>query len=191
MQGSGRLFDESSLSCFALRFDQSGISGWGIFADEWIPPHAAIVEYIGEIVQLDTVLCRQKVSDAKGNFTTYVFRLDDGDHSIDATARGALRASSTTAATRTARRGPDGAPHVVIYAKRWIGPCEELSYDSLLPWEPREKAIPCKCGAQQCRGWLKWKGTDDAAAQGRPDLALPGGAEGSTTRRRSRSCGTS
>jgi hypothetical protein len=75
----------------------------------------------------------------------------------------------------------------VIYAERSIGPCEELSYDSLLPWEPREKAIPCKCGAPQCRGWLNWQGPDDAdgrerrnvrAAHGPPDLALRGGAEG-------------
>ena len=70
-----------------LRFAKSPIHDWGLFAMEVIPPGDMVIEYVGEIVRQQVADHREKMYERAGNFSTYLFRVDD-DIVVDATMKG-------------------------------------------------------------------------------------------------------
>lgn len=93
-----------------LRFSKSPIHDWGLYAMELIPAGDMVIEYVGEIVRQQVADHREKLYERAGNFSTYLFRVDD-DVVVDATHKGNIarlmnvRAPLThsTVARRTAR----------------------------------------------------------------------------------------
>jgi hypothetical protein len=161
---ASKLFDEDHVSEFALRFEKSSIAGWGVFANESIPEGQPIIEYIGELVPLRVVEERERLNEESGNYGSYVFRLPGDEGCIDATQQGGLARYINHSCDPNCEarliRGTGRRSRIVLYSKRKIDPCEELSYDYKLPWESQEKALKCLCGAANCRGWLNWKEED-------------------------------
>ncbi|KAH0788715.1 SET domain-containing protein [Histomonas meleagridis] len=157
------LFDCDKLSRKALRFEISDIDCWGVFADEPIQKGEPIIEYIGEVIRQRVVEKREKEYELEGNHGSYIFRIDD-DNNIDATHSGGLARyinHSCDPNCETRIIPFDKTKRVVIFAKRNISPCEELSYDYQLPYEIKEKAIRCTCHSPNCKGWLNWKQDQD------------------------------
>jgi hypothetical protein len=155
---AAQLFSALQLSHKALRFEHSKIHMWGVRTDEPIQAGEPIVEYIGERVRGKIVELREREYEREGNNGSYVFR-SSPDVFIDATHVGGL--------ARYVNHGCEpncetkiipyqGTSRVVIFAKRDIDPCEELCYDYKLPYECKEKAIVCLCGALHCKGWLNY-----------------------------------
>ena len=70
-----------------LRFAKSPIHDWGLYAMELIPAGDMVIEYVGEIVRQQVADHREKMYERAGNFSTYLFRVDD-DIVIDATRKG-------------------------------------------------------------------------------------------------------
>lgn len=70
-----------------LRFSKSPIHDWGLYAMEMIPAGDMVIEYVGEIVRQQVADHREKMYERAGNFSTYLFRVDD-DVVVDATHKG-------------------------------------------------------------------------------------------------------
>lgn len=70
-----------------LRFAKSPIHDWGLYAMELIPAGDMVIEYVGEVVRQQVADHREKMYERAGNFSTYLFRVDD-DIVIDATRKG-------------------------------------------------------------------------------------------------------
>ena len=135
---------------------------WGVFTAAPIQAGEPIVEYVGELVRMRVVDERQKKYEKQGNNGSYIFRLDD-EMCIDATNIGGIaryinHSCSPNCDTRIIQTA--GQSRVVICARRYIQPYEELTYDYRLPYETKDKAIECNCGSEKCRKWLNWNGKD-------------------------------
>jgi SET domain len=72
-----------------LKFAKSTIHDWGLFAMERIEASEIVIEYIGEIIRQKVADHREKVYEASGIGSSYLFRIDD-DNIIDATKTGNL-----------------------------------------------------------------------------------------------------
>lgn len=140
----------------AIRFGKSRIHDWGLFALEPIAPRQMVIEYIGEVVRQQVANERERRYEHSGQFSTYLFRVDD-DLVVDATLKG------NTARLMNHSCRPNCSAHIavlggrkriVVYAKEWIIPGQELTYDYKLAREAGQEPMRCLCGATGCRGFL-------------------------------------
>ncbi len=60
-----------------LKFAKSPIHDWGLYAMEYIPAGDMVIEYVGEVVRQQVADEREKAYERGGNFSTYLFRVDD------------------------------------------------------------------------------------------------------------------
>ena len=70
-----------------LKFAKSPIHDWGLYAMELIPRGDMVIEYVGEVIRQQIADEREKKNELNGNFSTYLFRVDD-DVVVDATRKG-------------------------------------------------------------------------------------------------------
>jgi pentapeptide MXKDX repeat protein len=70
-----------------LRFAPSAIHDWGLFAAEKIDSQEIVIEYVGEIIRQKVADHREKIYEASGIGSSYLFRID-GEKIIDATKKG-------------------------------------------------------------------------------------------------------
>ena len=144
-----------------IRFEKSFIHQWGVYSTCVIQAGDPIVEYTGDLIRISVTEKRQKYyEDKKGNYGSYIFKLDD-DVFIDATSKGGIarflnHSCEPNCKTRILVEADKDPPvrHVVICAKRLIEPFEELTYDYKLPYEEDSKKIVCQCGSSLCREFL-------------------------------------
>lgn len=88
-----------------LKFAKSPIHDWGLYAMELIPAGDMVIEYVGEIVRQQVADQREKTYERQGNFSTYLFRVDD-DVVVDATKKGNIaRLMNVGLVRRAGRRG--------------------------------------------------------------------------------------
>ncbi len=157
------------------RQGRSQMHGWGLFANEFIPPGQRITEYAFWtwrfhvamrrfiFIQKDFYsffrytgeLLRPRVSDlremryrAEGLQSTYFFRLD-GAVVIDATRKGNVaRYVNHSCGPNCEPRlvVADGKHHIVLVSKTAINKGEELCYDYKLPLDGSEQ--PCLCASR-------------------------------------------
>ena len=70
-----------------LKFAKSPIHDWGLYAMEMIHAGDMVIEYVGEVIRQQVADEREKAYERQGNFSTYLFRVDD-DLVVDATHKG-------------------------------------------------------------------------------------------------------
>lgn len=140
----------------ALKFAKSRIHDWGLYAAEPIAPRQMVIEYVGELVRHQVANERETRYERSGQFSTYLFRVDD-DLVVDATCKGNTARlmnhccrPNCTADIVTIK----GQKRIVVYSKQWILPGAELTYDYKLAHSSDEEPIPCLCGAEGCRRFL-------------------------------------
>lgn len=137
-----------------MKFAQSSIHDWGLFALEKIEAGDMVIEYIGEVVRQKVADTREKRYEKMGIGSSYLFRVDK-DEVVDATMSGNLArfinhccGPNCTAKIITV----ENQKKIVIYAARTIEIGEEITYDYKFPLE--DEKIPCLCGSTICRGSL-------------------------------------
>ncbi|CAI5461692.1 unnamed protein product [Closterium sp. Yama58-4] len=138
-----------------LKLVRSRIHGWGLLSLERIEAGDFIIEYTGTIIRRSVSELRERMYEANGIGSSYLFRVDE-DVVVDATRSGGLARfinHSCDPNCYTKVIVADGQKHVVIYSKRVIQVGEELSYDYKFPIEDDAK-IPCLCLSRKCRGYL-------------------------------------
>ena len=149
-----------------LRFAPSAIHDWGLFAAEKIDSQEIVIEYVGEVIRQKVADHREKLYEASGIGSSYLFRID-GEKIIDATKKGniARLINHCCDVSYSSLRftfnhivfvsfqpncsarviNVEGTKRIVIYANREIDDGEEITYDYKFPIE--EDKIPCLCGA--------------------------------------------
>ncbi|PWN23030.1 hypothetical protein BCV69DRAFT_280649 [Microstroma glucosiphilum] len=140
-----------------LKFAKSPIHDWGLYAMEYIPANDMVIEYVGEVVRQQVADHREKVYEKQGNFSTYLFRVDD-DLVVDATHKGNIaRLMNHCCVPNCSAKilTLNGQKRIVLYAKVPILPGQELTYDYKFQSSgDEEDAIACLCGAEGCRRFL-------------------------------------
>ncbi|KAK9863723.1 hypothetical protein WJX84_008689, partial [Apatococcus fuscideae] len=136
-----------------LKFGRSQVHAWGLFAMERIEPGDFVIEYVGQLIRLKLSDAREAEYEASGLGSSYLFRIDH-EWVVDATKKGGFARfinHSCDPNCHTKIISVDGVKHIAIYAKRVIEPNEELFYDYKFEREPDKDAVPCSCGARNCR----------------------------------------
>ncbi|GAC93529.1 histone-lysine N-methyltransferase [Pseudozyma hubeiensis SY62] len=140
-----------------LKFAKSPIHDWGLYAMELIPAGDMVIEYVGEVVRQQVADEREKQYERQGNFSTYLFRVDD-DLVVDATHKGNIARLMNHCCTPNCNAKIltlNGEKRIVLYAKTAIRAGEELTYDyKFQSSADDEDAIPCLCGSPGCRRFL-------------------------------------
>lgn len=138
-----------------LRLGRSGVHGYGLFARDFIPEDARIIEYVGERITKAEALRREDRRLARlaagGDGCVYVFILNQR-HDLDGRVswNPARRINHSCDPNCEAQniRG-----RIWIVALRDIAPDEELNYNYRFDYsEARDH--PCRCGARECAGFI-------------------------------------
>lgn len=135
---------------------RSSVHGQGVFALRIFAPGETILEYTGEVIDLQEAVRRHPHDPQDPNHTFY-FHIDDA-RVIDGLHGG--NASRWINHSCQPNCEPDEVKgRIFIKARRPIFPGEELSFDyGLVSDEPLTDALkaayPCHCGAKKCRGTL-------------------------------------
>lgn len=138
-----------------VRAGRSGVHGRGLFAADFIPKDARVIEYVGERITKAEAERREEKRlrrlAAGGDGCVYVFELNRR-HDIDgAVAWNPARRINHSCAPNCETQNIRG--RIWVVALRDIAPGEELSYDYGFGFsEWREH--PCRCGAENCAGYI-------------------------------------
>ncbi len=166
IKGAGRLKLPAE-----VRLGRSGVHGYGLFARDFIPQGAQIIEYLGERITKAEAQRREDQRLARlaagGDGCVYVFELNkrhdiDGNFSWNAARR--INHSCNPNCESLNIRG-----RIWIVALRDLAPDEELSFDygfSYSEWRGHR----CRCGARQCAGYIiksgqRWRVRQALAAE--------------------------
>ncbi|HEY4246893.1 MAG TPA: SET domain-containing protein-lysine N-methyltransferase [Lacunisphaera sp.] len=134
---------------------RSGVHGYGLFARDFIPKDARIIEYVGERITKAEAERREERRLARlaagEDGCVYVFELNQR-HDIDGSvpwnpARRINHSCGPNCETQNIRG------HIWVIALRDIGPGEELCYDygfDYSEWQDHR----CRCGAKECVGYI-------------------------------------
>lgn len=82
-------FSQLKLRKKPLKFSKSEIHDWGLFACDQIACEEFVIEYVGEVIRQSVADHREKVYNAQGIGSSYMFRIDQ-DTIVDATKCGNL-----------------------------------------------------------------------------------------------------
>ena len=134
---------------YRLEVRPSKIHRWGVYALESIPKGRRIIEYTGERISRKETKRR---SDEQ-NRMIYLFTLDNY-WTIDG-AVGGSGAQFINHCCDPNIRTVVTKGHILYYAKKAIRKGEELTVDYHFPKDV--ETVPCKCGAEECRGTINLK----------------------------------
>src|SRR6185436_5151030 len=130
---------------------ESGVHGRGVYAAQFIPEGARIIEYTGERVSWEAA------PDDHDNPHTFIFGLENGDVINPEVGGNDARWINHSCDPNCEAIEEDD--RIFIYAMRDIYPGEELFYDYALiiddPITPATmKEHACHCGSKDCRGTM-------------------------------------
>lgn len=139
---------------FAMRVGRSPIQGHGVFAMEKIPARRRVIEYTGEKISAKEGLQRLvKIWNAGGSRRIVIFRLNPRwCVDPDVGGSGAELINHSCEPNLVTRKI---AGHIYYHSRRSIRTGEELTVDYRFDAEGIQ--IPCRCGAQSCRGTINLK----------------------------------
>eukprot|EP00908_Phaeocystis_cordata_P006389 Transcript_17001.p6 GENE.Transcript_17001~~Transcript_17001.p6 ORF type:complete len:281 (+),score=105.30 Transcript_17001:3999-4841(+) len=139
--------------------------GWGVFADEPIKEGEFVVEYVGEYISAAEAERRSTLSPVAGEYMMELPGRGNGGGkagvvTIDAFAMRNIAACinfscdpNLTMDPVTAAHGDAAFPRVGFFAKRDIGPGDELGYRRDKNAISNAKRVgDCRCGAPRCSG---------------------------------------
>lgn len=134
--------------CFPLRYGESRIHRWGVFARERIPANRKVIEYTGELIS-------RREAKRRGNDRRliYLFALDSywsKDGAVGGSGAELINHScNPNLRTMILHR------HILYLSRRVIEPGEELTVD--YHFSADEQEFHCACGTSNCRGFINRK----------------------------------
>ncbi|CAD6892510.1 unnamed protein product [Tilletia laevis] len=150
-------FNQLSARKKQLRFAKSPIHDWGLYAMEQIPAGDMVIEYVGEVIRQQVADEREKRYERQGQFSTYLFRVDD-ELVVDATMKGNIARLMNHCCTPNCTAKiltVNGEKRIALFAKSTILPGQELTYDYKFQSTGDDAdQISCLCGSPQCRKFL-------------------------------------
>lgn len=137
-----------SVECFV-----TNNKGLGVKACELIKSGTFIVEYVGEVINANTLKKRMKI-DYKNDIHNYFLKMDR-DHFIDSNRMGNLSRfvnHSCKPNSIMQRWVVDKLPRMALYAAKDIKNGEEITFN--YNFSPFDDAQVCKCGEDECSGYI-------------------------------------
>jgi SET domain-containing protein len=134
---------------FRLEVRQSKIHRWGVYALENIPARRKVIEYTGERISRKETRRR---SEEQGRMI-YLFTLDNYwtlDGAVGGSGAQYINHCCDPNVVTVIRQG-----HILYMSRRSIRKGEELTVDYHFAKDIDK--IPCKCGAETCRGTINLK----------------------------------
>lgn len=131
---------------FKLDVKPSKIHRWGVYAGEDIPARRKVIEYTGERISRKETRRR---SDEQGRLI-YLFTLDNYwtlDGAVGGSGAEYINHCCDPNILTVIRNG-----HILYMSRRPIRKGEELTVD--YHFSKDIERIPCKCGAEKCRGTI-------------------------------------
>jgi SET domain-containing protein len=141
----GSLAERPHYQKYAVRVARSMIDGFGVFADEAVPPRLKVGEIRGESISVAEA--RRRAATQKRIMIVEVSsrRAIDASRSSDP-----MRFTNHSCRPNAQLRIRDG--RIEFYALRAIAPGEEITVD--YGETHHEGRLACRCGAPGCRGAL-------------------------------------
>lgn len=139
-----------------LEWFRCGKKGYGLKLLEDIPEGKFLIEYVGEVLNMQAYEARQKEYALNGHRHFYFMTLN-GSEVIDACAKGNLGRfinHSCDPNCRTEKWIVNGEICIGLFALRNIKKGEELTFDYNYVRVFGAAAKKCYCGASQCRGYI-------------------------------------
>lgn len=136
-------------ACFKLEIRPSKIHRWGIYASEDIPVRRKVIEYRGERISRRETKRR---ADERPHLI-YLFTLDAYwtlDGSVGGSGAEYINHCCDPNIATVIRNG-----HILYMSRKAIRKGEELTVD--YHFSKDVERIPCKCGAETCRGTINLK----------------------------------
>eukprot|EP00002_Diphylleia_rotans_P001345 TRINITY_DN10756_c0_g1_i1.p1 TRINITY_DN10756_c0_g1~~TRINITY_DN10756_c0_g1_i1.p1 ORF type:complete len:1088 (+),score=124.87 TRINITY_DN10756_c0_g1_i1:76-3339(+) len=133
---------------------RSYIHGWGLYANRDISVGEMIIEYTGELIRKRVADIREKQYEAR-NIGCYMFRLD-GRFIVDATMAGNVSRFVNHSCEPNCMSKIvefESKKKIMLMARKPILRGEEITYDYCFEIEA-DNRIPCRCGAESCRGFM-------------------------------------
>ncbi|GMY06658.1 histone-lysine N-methyltransferase ASHH2 isoform X3, partial [Fagus crenata] len=139
-----------------LEWFRCGKKGYGLKLREDISEGQFLIEYVGEVLDMQSYEARQKEYALKGHRHFYFMTLN-GSEVIDACAKGNLGRfinHSCDPNCRTEKWIVNGEICIGLFALRNIKKGEEVTFDYNYVRVFGAAAKKCHCGAPQCRGYI-------------------------------------
>lgn len=159
-----------------LSWFRCGKKGYGLQVLEDITEGRFLIEYVGEVLDLQSYEARQKDYASKGHKHFYFMTLN-GNEVIDASAKGNLGRfvnHSCDPNCRTEKWVVNGEICVGLFALRNIKKGEELTFDYNYVRVFGAAAKKCHCGSRKCRGYIGGDPDNaDVIVQGDSDEEFP------------------
>ena len=130
---------------FRLRVSRSKIHGWGIYADQDIPPNRKVIEYTGEKISMPEA--------ARRRGSPYLFVLNNRWMIDGAIGGSGAEFINHSCAPNLVTRIVKG--HILFMSLRPIRKGEELTVD--YNYDDTDETMRCICGAPSCRGTINIK----------------------------------
>ncbi|RDX84648.1 Histone-lysine N-methyltransferase ASHH2, partial [Mucuna pruriens] len=140
----------------SLKWFKCGKKGFGLKALEDVAQGQFLIEYVGEVLDMQTYEARQREYALKGHRHFYFMTLN-GSEVIDASAKGNLGRfinHSCDPNCRTEKWMVNGEICIGLFALRDIKKDEELTFDYNYVRVFGAAAKKCYCGSPNCRGYI-------------------------------------
>lgn len=145
--------------------------GWGLAAGQVIPKGSFIIQYVGEIFNVDSEIGQKRIEKYRGSHCVYLMSTSQNEV-IDPTTRGNLARFINHCCDpncETQKWNVLGEICIGIFAKRDIAEDEELTFD--YRFDAHKTAFTkCLCGAARCRKYLGYIGSEVKVERSRRSL---------------------
>lgn len=139
----------------AIEVVQTEKKGCGLFSARSYNHGSLIVEYTGEVIDLDEV--EHRLNTIYMDADNYYFLGLEDNFVIDAGQKGSVARFANHSCEPNAEMQKwyvDNEPRIGLFAKRPIQGGEEITYDYNFEWFENAEPQKCYCGSKYCRGFI-------------------------------------
>lgn len=148
-------YHDRSTYASAIEVVQTEKKGCGLVSARSFNHGSLIVEYTGEVIDLDEV--EHRLNTIYNDAENYYFLGLEDNFVIDAGQKGSVARFANHSCDPNAEMQKwyvDNEPRIGLFAKRPIQAGEEITYDYNFEWFENAEPQKCYCGSKNCRGFI-------------------------------------